>query len=250
MKIKWLKTALAMAASAGLFLLILYLQRPEPPEEPEPVVDGSPLSYYTLQLRHAQVRPDVMDKLIQHRTQFMPILIEQMGANESGIKRLVRRSVSQLPPDLRNTIELEQQPEVLRAGASWGLLHLLQGYNNFDGRATPEELETLVPALRNALKDESMFVRLNAAVCLSGLDRDSPETKELVALALHDKSPGVRYNAVCALWNMFLDEKKVVTFLDGILKPSEEATRDEATTNLKQVVAVALGTAEDPNDVE
>jgi hypothetical protein len=250
MKIKWLKTAFPVAASAGLILLVLHLQRPAPPEVPEPVIDGNPLSYYTLQLRHAQVRPEVMDKLIQHRTQFMPLLIEQMGANESGIRRLVRRSVAQLPPGLRNTIELEQQPDVLRAGASWGLLHLLRGYDNFSRRATQEELEILVPALRNALKDQSIFVRLNAAGCLSVLDRDSPQTKELVTLALHDKHRGVRYNAVYALWNLFLDEKKVVSFLDGILKPAEKATHDEATKNLKEIVSRVLGTYDDPNDFE
>lgn len=216
----------------------------------EPLVHGSPLTYHTLRLRHAEVRDAQMDVLIQNRALFLPVLIEQMGANESGVKRLIRRTAAKLPASMRDTIQIEQNPETLRAGASWGLLHLLRGYDEFKRTVSAEEQKILIPALRNALTDESMFVRLNAAAAMGVLDRDSRETKQLVATALRDKNRGVRYNAVYALWNMFLDEKKVIAFIDSALDPSETSIRDEAAKNVKVVISRALGTYDDPNDFE
>lgn len=250
MKVETIKSAVGVVASAGLILFVLFLQRPARPPEPEQVIDGSPVSFYTFQLRHAETRPEIMDKLIQNRAVFLPLLITQMGADESEMKRLFRKTVAQLPDAMRNKIELEQNPEVLRAGASWGLLHLLKGYSEFKRTVSEEEATLLLPALRNALKDESAFVRLNAATSLGVLDRSSPATKELIKLALHDTNWIVRYNAVYSLWNLFMDEKKIEKFIDEVLDPSEQTLRQEAAKNLKQVVARVLGTYDDPNDFE
>lgn len=235
--------------SAALVWWVLNLQTPRAAPD-EPLVNGSPLTYHTLRLRHAEEREDQMDIIIQNRALFLPVLIEQMGANEPGIKRLIRRTVAKLPDSMRDTIQIEQNPETLRAGASWGLLYLLRGYDGFKRSASDEESKLLVPALRNALTDESMFVRLNAAASIGVLNRDARETKELVATALHDKNRGVRYNAVYSLWNMFLDEKKVIAFVDGTLDPAETSIRQEAAKNLKVIISRALGTYDDPNDFE
>ena len=250
MKRETVKTSVAVAGILCVIGLFLFLQRPVPAPEPEPLVDGSPLTSYTLRLRHAEVRQELMDTLIQNRSKFIPALVELMGANESVLKRLIRRTSATIASPLKNALQLDQNPEVYRAGASWGLLHLLRGYSASVPQAAPDEAAILLPALRNALEDESIFVRLNAAACIAALDRNSPEVQKLLRTALNDTNRGVRYNAVYALWNMFLDEAKVTGMIDTILEKDQNNRRAEALKNLKDVVAVALGTYDDPNDFE
>jgi hypothetical protein len=162
--------------------------------------------------------------------------MKQMGVDESDVKRLVRRTVTQLPPSMRDTVQLDQAPEVFRAGASWGLRHVLAGYNEAFRTVTPDEAGLLLPALRAALKDKSIPVRLNAAGCLGAFDSQSSEARELCLLALKDENAGVRFNAIYALWKIFMDEKKLRQFLHNSLRSFESARRDEALKNLDLVI--------------
>ena len=137
---------------------------------------------------------------------------------------------------MREKVQLDQAPAAYRAGASWGLFLLLRGYDDAFQTVTPDEADLLLPALRSALKDESIPVRLNAVLCLSPFNANSAEAKELCLLALKDKNAGVRYNAVYALWKIFMNEKNLRDFLDDVLQSFDSSARAEAFKNLDRIV--------------
>lgn len=230
-----IKTVVAALAGGALVFLLLRLQEPsDAPDSKQTALEVS-LWINTLQLRHAEERGELMETLIQERPAYVPILVQQMAVDESAVKQLLRRAVNHLPEPARGTFDIKQSSDVHRAGASWGLLYLLRGRDNFGTRATAEEVKVLLPALRNALRDDSLHVRLNAAACLGAFDPAAPEVRQLLLKALGDKNSMVRYNAAYALWGSLREEQRVRRFLDENLSPQQAALRAETLQNFTKV---------------
>jgi HEAT repeat protein len=90
----------------------------------------------------------------------------------------------------------------------------------------------VIAALRRALEDPDGLVRLQAAVGLPYMDRDSPPPVDVIRAALHDHDPTVRLRAAEMLPNFPASVESTVSMLEPALQDPDGRVRVQAALSL------------------
>src|SRR6266567_2503823 len=173
--------AIVICSTIGfLFVTVSLLSRPEP------TCAGKPVRYWARQSRHA-VEDDSLRTLIQMGAAAVPCLTNQLSLKDGLFKKSWLWIWPKLPPVIKTRFAQPIKASDLRAAAAWDLLHL--------GPAAKEA----VPSLIAALKDDDLFVRLNAAASFGHIGPDAAPAIPAFIEALKDRERGVRFNAAYSL---------------------------------------------------
>src|SRR5437016_5123654 len=136
---------LILGCSVGCVFLLIHLS-----SQPEPMYEGIPIRHWTRQTRHA-VEDDSVRTLVQIGAVAVPCLTNQLALKDGPSQKAWLWMWPKLPNFVRSRFKAPVKASELRAGAAWTLIYL--------GPAA----KTAVPSLIAALKDDDLYVRLNAA---------------------------------------------------------------------------------------
>jgi hypothetical protein len=218
---------------AGLALALRFTQRA--PEEP--LIDQRPVSFWTSQVEHAVIDHDLIAKLASHEELAIPALIKQLATPKSIIKDSLYDLWQKMPSKLRERFAAPKSSATLRAGASWGLMLVLERNESL---AAKEPLaDQILPAVQNALKDDFLVPRLNAAVCLGYCGSRMDDAIAGCEEALKDKASGVRFNATHSLERLGKKDRRAIPLLRQALadpNPDVRKRASEALTALEPVL--------------
>lgn len=231
----WDSKELVVLATVALVLLLgwfLFSRNFLNTETPAPTPEHESLIQSALQLEHATVKPWVLEPLQQQRTAAIPILIQQMSADEFFLEKFVRDQAQKLPPPLADLHKDKRAAPQLRAGASWGLLLLFNLHTSTPSQATLAEADLLLPAIEQALSDDHLPVRLNAIATLGACSARAPGAIELAAQALRDKNSSLRYNAIFSLSHLAATAPAAIPLIQSALTDPSPAVRNLAIEKL------------------
>lgn len=201
------------------------LSRAMRPAPPPALFDKPFLAEWTILLRHGQVKPRLLEMLQRQRAEAVPILVQQLGVNESSIERFLRGHSAKLSPAFTNLLVDNRAAPELRAGAAWGLLILFDIHTETPKNATAAEAEILIPALEVALADQHPPVRLNAAATLHACSTRATAAIRVCAIALKDQDSGVRYNAIRSLAKLAAADPAAIPLLQSSLTDPAPSVR-------------------------
>ena len=148
MKKKSTIAGVAICLSVGCLLLTTPIH-----SRREPTYGGKPVSYWARQSRHA-VEDDSVRALRQMGGIAVPCLTNQLTLKDGPLQKSWLWIWARLPTAMKARFPQPVKASELRAAAAWDLIYL--------GPAAKDA----VPSLIAALKDDDLFVRLEAAVAL------------------------------------------------------------------------------------
>lgn len=217
MRRKVVKGMLVLVFLVGCTFLVLQLT-----SRPEPMYDGKPLRYWAKRSRHAQV-DDSVRILTQMGAVAVPCLTNQLTFADGPIQKARLWIWSKLPTAITSRLPEPVEASDLRAGAAWVLIQL--------GPAA----KAAVPSLIAALKDNDLFVRLNAAASFGKIGPAAAPAIPALIAALGDRHRGVRFNSAYSLSLLGPLAKEAVPSLKVALNDPDPDVRMNAEEAIQMI---------------
>ncbi|MCY2987704.1 MAG: HEAT repeat domain-containing protein [Planctomycetota bacterium] len=177
------------------------------------------------------VRQSAMDELLRRGGDPMPALIDLLDHPNSDIRRFATRELIWLRPKPRTAIlplasALEDEDDEVRCNSAWALGYI--GENS--GPDLAEEEEAAVRALCQAASDKCANVRITSIGALANFGSKSARTEPALRSALTDNDICVRMAAAWALTQISTQylEQSLPVFIEGLTVDDPEVQKTAA----------------------
>ena len=188
----------------------------------EPTYGGKPVSYWARQSRHA-VEDDSGRALRQMGGIAVPCLTNQLTLKDGPLQKSWLWIWARLPTAMKARFPQPVKASEFRAAAAWDLLYL--------GPAAKDA----VPSLIAALKDDDLFVRLDAAVAFGHIGPEAAPAIPALVQALTNQHRGVRFNSAYSLGLLGPLAKDAVPALKVALNDADPDVRTKALEALQKI---------------